>query len=199
MIKKIYYKITIPFFLLYYLLRYQGIWGFKRKLFTASKPSSRALQAYNAYFSSYYGGYIGCESELEGELCFPHGPYGVFISSGSKIGKNVVIFQQVTIGSNSLYGSDKAGSPVIGDNVYIGAGAKIIGKIVIGENCRIGANAVVYEDMPASSVAVQSPTRIINKSNLINRYYTYRNGIRVYFNNGTWVVADENINNSEVI
>lgn len=72
----------------------------------------------------------------------PHGVSGIFISSGSKIGRNAVIFQQVTIGSVTTLDSKSQGSPIIGDNCYIGAGAKIIGNIKIGNNVRIGANCV---------------------------------------------------------
>lgn len=91
----------------------------------------------------------------------PHGFSGIHISNKAKIGKNVVIFQFVTIGSNSLPGHPKNGSPQIGDNVYIGAGAKIIGNVTIGNNCRIGANAVVVCDMPANTTAVAASTRFI--------------------------------------
>ena len=78
----------------------------------------------------------------------PHGFLGIFISQDAKIGKNCVIFQQVTIGSNMLLDSKGMGAPTIGDNVYIGAGAKIIGNVHVGDNCRIGANAVVVKDVP---------------------------------------------------
>lgn len=61
----------------------------------------------------------------------PHGLCGIFISYGARVGKGCTIFQQVTIGSNTMPGSKKRGAPVIGDRVYIGAGAKIIGGITI--------------------------------------------------------------------
>lgn len=84
------------------------------------------------YYSclSGYGSWIGIESKIEDVPVFPHGMYGIFVSDGAEIGKNAVIFQQVTIGSNTLADSRKQGSPVIGDNVYIGSGAKIIGNIL---------------------------------------------------------------------
>ena len=88
--------------------------------------------------------------KIKGVPCFPHGTRGCFISKQSEIGKNCAVFQQVTIGSNTLKGSNM-GSPIIGDNCYIGAGAKIIGNVRIGDNCRIGANACVYKDMPFCS------------------------------------------------
>jgi serine O-acetyltransferase len=72
--------------------------------------------------------WIGYNSDIPYVPCFPHGISGIFISGGAKIGKNAVIFQHVTIGSNTLEsGGNKLGSPEIGDNVYIGAGAVIIG------------------------------------------------------------------------
>lgn len=72
------------------------------------------------YYSclSGYGSWIGIESKIEDVPVFPHGMYGIFVSDGAEIGKNAVIFQQVTIGSNTLADSRKQGSPVIGDNVY---------------------------------------------------------------------------------
>ena len=94
------------------------------------------------------------------------------------------IFQQVTIGSNNLPGSKSEGAPVIGDYVYIGAGAKIIGGVTIGDHCRIGANAVVYTDMPPHSVAVCAPTRIIQKQSLDNTYTTVLDGQTYQFREG---------------
>ncbi len=85
---------------------------------------------------------------------FPHGLYGIFISRGAKIGKNCVIFHQVTIGSNTLKDSLYFGAPTLGDNVYIGAGAKIIGKVFIGNNVRIGANCCVARDVPENNTVI---------------------------------------------
>jgi serine acetyltransferase len=71
---------------------------------------------------------------------------GIIIHANVEIGKNCTIFQQVTIGANEhiLNYSDVA---KIGNNVYIGAGAKIIGNINIGNDVKIGANAVVTKDI----------------------------------------------------
>lgn len=127
--------------------------------------------------------------KLFGMPCFPHGEMGIFISKQSVIGKNCVIFQHVTIGSNTLKGSN-VGSPIIGDNCYIGAGAKIIGNIKIGNNCRIGANACVYKDMPDNSLAVCAPTRtIIKDGNLDNHFYT-PDGYMYEFESEKWVAVE---------
>lgn len=76
------------------------------------------------------------------------------------IGKNASIAHGVTIGTKGM--GDK-GVPIIGDNVFIGAGAKILGKIKIGHNVCIGANAVVVHDVPDNATAVGVPAKIIKK------------------------------------
>lgn len=118
---------------------------------------------YDRYMNSNHF-FIGAKAQFAETPVLPHGLNGIHISSLARIGKNVTIFQQVTIGSNSIPGHSKFGAPTIGDNVYIGAGAKIIGNITIGDNCRIGANAVVVKDMPPNTVAVSAPTRLIHSN-----------------------------------
>lgn len=84
------------------------------------------------------------------------GHYGGIIVSGlAKIGKNVTISQQITIGVSGR--GDKGGAPTIGDNVYIAPGAKIFGKIRVGHNAKIGANAVIHKDIPDNAIAVLDP------------------------------------------
>jgi serine O-acetyltransferase len=81
-----------------------------------------------------------------------HAFNGVFISREAVIGDDCTILHQVTIGSN--FGSRNQKSPVIGDRVFIGAGAKIIGEVMVGDDARIGANALVVEDVPAGATIV---------------------------------------------
>ena len=83
------------------------------------------------------------------------------ISGGTIIGKNVTIMHQVTIGENV---TGKDGSPTIGNNVFIGAGAKIIGDVHIGDNVKIGANAVVTKDV-SDNCTVIGFNRILQKRN----------------------------------
>lgn len=85
----------------------------------------------------------------------PHGPNGIIVGHDVKIGRNVRIFQQVTIAH---------GGVVIGDNVVIGAGAKVLPGVTIGSNCKIGANAVVVENVPDGATVVLQKPRIITKS-----------------------------------
>lgn len=112
---------------------------------------------------SYYGGFISLKTKLNGKLILPHGLHGVFISQDAEIGKNVTVFHQVTIGSIQTMDSKHPGAPIIGDNVIIGAGAKIIGGISIGNNVRIGANSVVVKDTPDNSVVIGVPGRIVKQ------------------------------------
>lgn len=72
--------------------------------------------------------------------------------------------QHVTIGSNNINKGDKGGAPIIGNNVFIGAGAKVIGKIRIGDNVNIGAGCVVVTDTPPNSTVVMNKPRIILRS-----------------------------------
>jgi len=69
------------------------------------------------------------------------------------MGRNCTLYHQVTIGD---YGGN-GGAAKIGDNVMMGAGAKIIGEITIGDNCKIGANAVVIKDIPDCAIVFGNP------------------------------------------
>jgi serine O-acetyltransferase len=98
--------------------------------------------------------------ELDGTRLI--GP-GLFISHGQgtvlsaeRIGANLWVHHQVTIGWD--YHSDRR--PIIGDGVFIGAGAKIMGAITVGDGARIGANAVVVCDVPPGATAIGIPARI---------------------------------------
>ena len=120
--------------------------------------------------------FIPIRSSIEEGLTLPHGLNGIFISQGAKIGKNCIIFHQVTIGSNTLSETKKNGAPKIGNNVFIGAGAKIIGDVTIGNNVRIGANCVIVENVPDNCTIVMNKPRIINhktqKNNEFKKYNT---------------------------
>lgn len=89
----------------------------------------------------------------------PHGLNGIVISHYAKFGDNCTIFQQVTVSEGKIPET----SATIGNNVLIGAGAKIIGNINIGNNVKIGANAVVVSDIPDNCTAVGVPAKIIKK------------------------------------
>ncbi len=166
-------------------LRFKDEWALMKHLETNGNKRGICEAVYDRFYEKKCS-YIGVGAKFAEIPFFPHGVHGIHISKDAVIGKNAIIFHNVTIGSVTTKGSKKQGSPVIGDNCYIGAGASIIGNVKIGNNCRIGANAVVYEDMPDNSVALCSPTRIITKEEpLDNRFYILKpNGEYVVLNNG---------------
>ena len=102
-----------------------------------------------------YAAKIGLKMRL------PH-PQCIVIGNAT-IGNNVTIYQNVTLGAT--WDKEKNGQkfPIIGDDVRISAGAKIIGPVRIGNNAIIGANAVVIKDVPENCVAVGNPARVIKR------------------------------------
>ncbi|MFC1510444.1 serine O-acetyltransferase [Candidatus Omnitrophota bacterium] len=83
----------------------------------------------------------------------------IILHSDVVIGENFSVGPGVVIGTR---GSGNTGVPRIGDNVYIGVGAKILGGIDIGDNVKVGANAVVLHDVPEGEVVVGIPAKSIN-------------------------------------
>lgn len=86
---------------------------------------------------------------------------GVVIGETAEIGDNVTIYQGVTLGGTSLDPGKR--HPTVGDNVTIGAGAKVLGAINIGANSQIGANSVVIKPVPPDSVVVGVPGQIVDR------------------------------------
>lgn len=110
----------------------------------------------DAFNNASLGTHIGFGAEFRGIPIFPHGLYGIIISHNAIIGENVTIYHQVTIGEG------KGGSPVIGDRVLIGAGAKIIGRVHIGSGTRIGSGCVINKDVPENAtVFAPEPTIVL--------------------------------------
>jgi serine O-acetyltransferase len=106
-----------------------------------------------------YGIQIPYKTKIGAGLVIYH--YGcVVINSNVIIGKNCCLSNSVTIGVH--HRGEKKGNPVIGDNVYISPGAKIIGNIKIGNNTLIGANSVVVDDIPDNAVVIGIPGRVIS-------------------------------------
>jgi serine O-acetyltransferase len=107
-----------------------------------------------------FGIEIGLRCEIGEGLYLPH-TVGTVIGA-NKIGRNVIIFQGVTIGAKELdLGYHPERRPSVGNNVTIGSGAKILGGIEIGNNVTIGANAVVTKSLPDNVIAAGIPARII--------------------------------------
>lgn len=84
---------------------------------------------------------------------------GIGVSPGAKIGANCTISQLVVIGRANR--GKREGYPTIGDNVYLGPGAKIVGRLTIGNNVAVGANCVVIDDVPDGAVVGGIPGKVI--------------------------------------
>jgi serine O-acetyltransferase len=99
---------------------------------------------------------ISCP-DIDKSVLFAHHARGCTVVA-AKICKNVVIFQNVTIGSNLKYNKIKnswenVGNPILANNVVIADGAKVLGPIVIGENTIVGTGAIITKNIPANSIA----------------------------------------------
>jgi serine O-acetyltransferase len=91
---------------------------------------------------------------------------GIVIHRNAKIGDNCTVGQNVTIGRN--FGDKKV--PIIGNDVYIGAGSVVFGEITIGDNVIIGANSVINKSVPSNTTIVGNPMKIINNDRKIKYY-----------------------------
>jgi len=99
---------------------------------------------------------LPCEVEVGRNFVIDHFG-GIVISGYAKFGDNCRIRNGVVVG---LANVDEPCAPLIGNNVDIGTGAKLLGKIIVGDNVLIGANAVVIKDVPNNSIAVGVPAQI---------------------------------------
>ncbi|MEO5333866.1 MAG: serine O-acetyltransferase [Magnetococcus sp. YQC-5] len=88
-------------------------------------------------------------------------PAGLTVGRGCVLGRNVTLFQNVTLGATDWRADRIHGFPVLGDNVFVFAGAALLGSIRIGNDVVVGANAVVIHDLPDGTLAVGNPARIL--------------------------------------
>lgn len=100
---------------------------------------------------------IGKDVQLGHGVWFIH-PLAIVIGGNSKIGDRVRFF-----GSNTVGQAKEDGYPTLENDVWVGAGARILGPITVGARSKIGANAVVLQNVPPDSVAVGVPARIISQ------------------------------------
>src|SRR3989338_3221116 len=156
---------------LFYMIFEQAVWAtiiyrISRMLFLIDIPIVKILLRLIGFFLMKFSEYfLGAVIKPEADI----GP-GLFISHTGIIrvhpktvaGKNLSITVGVLLGEKGLGGG---GAPIIGDNVFFGAGAKVLGTLRIGNNARIGANAVVTHDIPENATAVGVPARVISTGN----------------------------------
>lgn len=121
-------------------------------------PIARAVHRHLTYK---YGISIPAHTRIGPGLMIGH--FGDIVVNGScVIGRNCDIFQGVTLGK-AMRGPNE-GTPTIGDNVYMGPGAKVVGRVTVGSNVAIGANAVITKDVPDNAVVGGVPGRILSNA-----------------------------------
>lgn len=113
-----------------------------------------AKSFFSAILYYFHGLELEIGADIGGGLYIAH-PRGV-VMVASRIGQNCSVISNVTVGMRNEYAF-----PEIGDDVFIGAGARILGNIKIGNGAKIGANAVVLKDVPAGATVVGIPARVI--------------------------------------
>lgn len=86
---------------------------------------------------------------------------GVIIGETTIIGDNVTLYQGVTLGGTGKEQGKR--HPTLGNNIMIGAGAKVLGSCTIGDNCKIGAGSVVLDDVPCGCTVVGVPGRVVKR------------------------------------
>lgn len=144
------------------VLFYAGVWAMffyrtARVFFTLKIPILPRLISQIGRFLT--GVEIHPGAQIDGGLFIDHG-MGIVIGETAVIGKNVTIYHGVTLGGTSSEPGKR--HPTVQDNVFLGAGAKILGNIVLGEGCKIGAQAVVTKSVPPGATAVGIPAKIIH-------------------------------------
>lgn len=134
-------------------------------------PQYRTLLYYRLYSSARFGGLralfrvlyrrhssrTGIEfltPLLGGGVIMPH--WGRIILNADRIGDNLYIFHNVTVGNDY-----RSGKPTIGSNVFIGTGTVVLGQITVGDNVVIGACSFVNEDVPSNSLVAGNPAKVV--------------------------------------
>lgn len=131
------------------------VWG-RRSLRYTLYPLVRTIYR---HYQHKHGVWIPPPTRIGSGLFLEH-LSDIFINSRAVIGKNCNIGNSVTIGQSNR--GARKGCPRIGDNVFIGPGAKIIGAVTVGDHVAIGANCVVVRDVPDNAVIAAQPGQVIS-------------------------------------
>jgi serine O-acetyltransferase len=133
-----------------------GRWRYSVKSNFLRKPLSLLYKFFYKLVQIFTGIELPCEVEVGNNFVIDHFG-GIIISGYARFGDNCRIRNGVVVGLKNV---NRPAAPQFGNNVDIGAGAKILGNIRIGNNVSIGANAVVLRDVPDNSIAVGVPAII---------------------------------------
>jgi len=136
-----------------------GRWRYTVKPGIVRKPFSLLYKFLYKMVQILTGIELPCEVDVGKNFRIDH--FGDIIISGyARFGDDCIVRNGVTVGLKNI---EEKAAPQVGNNVNIGAGAKLLGPITIGDNVDIGANAVVIKSIPDNCLAVGIPARIIVK------------------------------------
>jgi serine O-acetyltransferase len=146
------------------LLLYPGlhaVWGYRIAHWFWMRRMKLLGRLISQFTRSFTGIEIHPGATIGKGLFIDHG-MGVVIGETAILGNNVTLYHGVTLGGVSI--SKGKRHPTLGDNVVVGAGAKVLGNIYLGEGSRVGANAVVVKSVPENSVVVGVPGQVVVRS-----------------------------------
>ncbi len=162
------YDQSHPLVKAYHIAIKQGAWAvtdyrFRRWMLTTPRWFQLVMWLPKTFWQLFIATLTGIEIETSAVigkgLFVPHFT-GIFVNADCVIGENCTILQGVTLG---IGGDSDGRSPQVGNNVYIGAGAKVIGGIKVGDNASIGGNSLVVSSVPENFVAFGVPARAMPK------------------------------------
>ena len=129
--------------------------------FPRPRPALRTLARLARHrYGRRYGIEIAPQTKIAPGLCIVHHG-GIVVSPLTVIGRNCTVYQGVTLGQTNR--GERAGTPVVGDDVYLAPGAKVMGAVTVGSGAVIGANCVVSKDVPENGVMVASGARLTSR------------------------------------
>ncbi len=142
-----------------------GRWIYERPRGLSGVPLKGSYRVLNKAVEVAAGISLPASAQIDGGLYIGH--FGqVIVHPETVAGKNLSIGQGVTIGEK---GVGHGGVPVIGDDVYVGVGAKILGGLTVGDGVRVGANAVVVKDVGDEETVVGIPARPVQRKSRVKK------------------------------
>jgi serine O-acetyltransferase len=136
-------------------------------------PLSFAYRAMFVAVRNFYGIELPYTAQIGRRVVFEH-QHGIVVHGATVIGDDCIVRHGVTFGIRRMENLSEA--PVLGRNVNVGAGAKIIGKVSVGDGAAIGANAVVLHDVPPGALVIGAPARLVERKDSLPKPRSSKNG-----------------------
>ena len=178
--------------------RFGGIFGVKERANSSSGIKRKFFTTLYYMYQYENGSSVNVVTEFAGRPCLPHDLKAIFISGPARIGKDCVIFHNVTINAINQIDDLKFGAPVVGDSCYISPAVTIMGGCTVGNNVYINANATITEDIPDNSVVEvlqdgsQKITTYPKDQPVDTKYYSHNGRKWICNDGGGWMdVTDE--------